>query len=308
MSKQLLEIQPKELKFIFELKKRCSCSVQLTNNTCHYVAFKVKTTSPRKYSVQPNVGILMPESTTDFIVTMQAQQVAPVDMVCKDKFLIQSTIVPAGTSCEDITSSMFVKEESEYVEQHKLRVTLITPPNSPELFPIDGASKNELTHEGSIERDQMLGRVETLSPQTTVTKKVEEHKMVNEELKQEKYKELKTDQDVGLKPMKDEEGLQTDKIADLKAGNNIEELKLIKKFEEMKSKLDELKSKLNEAEVTVSKLTEERRLSNQEMKILRETLADLSKRGGRSIHIGFPLLYVCTMAIICIVIGYSLHS
>lgn len=40
------------------------------------------------------------------VVTMQAQRVAPPDMQCKDKFLIQSTVVPFGTTEEDITSDM----------------------------------------------------------------------------------------------------------------------------------------------------------------------------------------------------------
>jgi hypothetical protein len=39
-------------------------------------------------------------------VTMQAQRTAPPDMACKDKFLIQSTIVPDGTTDENITPSM----------------------------------------------------------------------------------------------------------------------------------------------------------------------------------------------------------
>ena len=37
---------------------------------------------------------------------MQAQRIVPPDMLCKDKFLIQSTIVPSGTTEEDITASM----------------------------------------------------------------------------------------------------------------------------------------------------------------------------------------------------------
>ena len=37
---------------------------------------------------------------------MQAQRVIPPDMICKDKFLLQDTVVPAGTTDEDITSSM----------------------------------------------------------------------------------------------------------------------------------------------------------------------------------------------------------
>lgn len=37
---------------------------------------------------------------------MQAQEMAPPDMLCKDKFLIQSTVVSADTTDEDITSSL----------------------------------------------------------------------------------------------------------------------------------------------------------------------------------------------------------
>lgn len=39
-------------------------------------------------------------------VTMQAQQVAPPVLHCRDKFLIQGTIVPFGTSEEDITADV----------------------------------------------------------------------------------------------------------------------------------------------------------------------------------------------------------
>lgn len=40
------------------------------------------------------------------VVTMQAPRAAPPDMECRDKFLIQSTIVSSGTTDEDITASM----------------------------------------------------------------------------------------------------------------------------------------------------------------------------------------------------------
>lgn len=39
-------------------------------------------------------------------VTMQAQRAAPPDMICKDKFLIQTMVVPVGTTEEMITSSL----------------------------------------------------------------------------------------------------------------------------------------------------------------------------------------------------------
>lgn len=38
-------------------------------------------------------------------VTMQAQRTAPPDMQLKDKFLVQTTVVPYGTSDEDLVPS-----------------------------------------------------------------------------------------------------------------------------------------------------------------------------------------------------------
>ncbi|XLT00726.1 hypothetical protein HN51_050077 [Arachis hypogaea] len=103
---ELLQIQPPELRFLFELKKQSSCQVHIVNKSDQYVDFKVKTTSPKKYCVRPNLGIIKPKDTCDFTVTMQAQRTEPLDMQCKDKFLIQSTLVPFGTTEDDITSDM----------------------------------------------------------------------------------------------------------------------------------------------------------------------------------------------------------
>lgn len=44
---------------------------------------------------------------------MQAQRIAPPDMQCKDKFLIQSTVVPFGTAEDDITSNMVLLYSAE---------------------------------------------------------------------------------------------------------------------------------------------------------------------------------------------------
>ncbi|KAH1192084.1 Vesicle-associated protein 2-2 [Glycine max] len=421
----LLQIEPKELKFIFELKKQSSCSVQLTNNTNHYVAFKIKTTSPKKYSVRPNVGVLAPKATCEFIVTMQPQREAPEDMVCKDKFLIQSTKVPAETISEDVTSRLFVKDGSKYIEENKLKVTLICPPNSPDLSPINGDFKNGLDHEKvqiyskdeiqspetmvrgrftnvlknpdmvhevlELEEDmelrpeyyvghtmkhvgepkeearlkvsknkelnmvkdleelkpqKKLENVEELKPEKAAelnVSKVLDLNLVNnvkelkpetetelkmskdlelktvknaEELKPEKETELKISKDMELETFKNVEELKPEneielkitkdrefrtvknveelkpgKEAELRVSESIEQLKLLKAIEEMKLKLDGLESKLNESGVTISKLTEERRLSNQETKILQEKLADLINKGPRKVQVGFPLLY-----------------
>ncbi|BBN04409.1 hypothetical protein MPTK1_3g04340 [Marchantia polymorpha subsp. ruderalis] len=129
--RELLSIQPGELKFPFELKKQISCSLRLVNATDNFVAFKVKTTSPKKYCVRPNTGLVLPQSSSDVTVTMQAQREAPPDMQCKDKFLVQSVCAPVGTSAKDVSQELFSKESGKEIHEAKLRVLYVAPPQPP---------------------------------------------------------------------------------------------------------------------------------------------------------------------------------
>ncbi|CAN0842223.1 Vesicle-associated protein 1-2 [Linum grandiflorum] len=147
-SAELLSIEPLELKFPFELKKQISSSLQLSNKTDSYVAFKVKTTNPKKYCVRPNAGVVMPRSTCDITVTMQAQKEAPPDMQCKDKFLLQSVKAPDGSTVKDITAEMFNKEAGHLVEETKLRVVYVSPPQPPS--PVPEGSEEGSSPRGSV--------------------------------------------------------------------------------------------------------------------------------------------------------------
>ncbi|XP_058732792.1 vesicle-associated protein 3-1-like [Vicia villosa] len=122
-----LQIHPQELQFPFELRKQISCSLQLSNKSDNYVAFKVKTTNPKMYCVRPNNGVVLPRSTCDVTVTMQAQNETPPNLQCKDKFLIQSIGVKMGASTEDITSEMFKKNSGSKIKECKLRVIFVEP-------------------------------------------------------------------------------------------------------------------------------------------------------------------------------------
>ncbi|KAK4770375.1 hypothetical protein SAY87_030907 [Trapa incisa] len=128
---ELLGIDPSELRFSFELGKQISCQLHLSNKTDHYVAFKVKTTSPKKYSVRPNMGIILPRTSLDILVIMQAQNEAPPDMQCKDKFLFQCVKTNEGMTAKDITAEMFNKGAGNAVEECKLRVVYVTPLRHP---------------------------------------------------------------------------------------------------------------------------------------------------------------------------------
>ncbi|KAH1164073.1 hypothetical protein GLYMA_01G205300v4 [Glycine max] len=134
---QLISVSPDELRFHFELEKQTFCDLKVLNNSQNYVAFKVKTTSPKKYFVRPNTGVVQPWDSCIIRVTLQAQREYPPDMQCKDKFLLQSTTVNPNTDLDDLPPDTFNKESGNSVEELKLRVAYISP-TSPE----DDASKN----------------------------------------------------------------------------------------------------------------------------------------------------------------------
>lgn len=139
-----------------------------------------------------------------YVVTMQAQRGAPPDMQCKDKFLIQSTVVPFGTTAEDLKPNLvsvwhsswlglfpmvahlfwldcspkkmaffawqFSKENGRYIEENKLKVVLVSPPHSPVLLPINGSLKQEPANEPSNLKDQLSNGVENLPPSHVVVR------------------------------------------------------------------------------------------------------------------------------------------
>lgn len=129
-SKQLISVQPEELKFQFELGKQSFCDLKITNNTEQNVAFKVKTTSPKKYFVRPNTGVIHPWDSCVIRVTLQAQREYPPDMQCRDKFLLQSTIVTPHSEVDDLPQDTFTKESGRVIEECKLRVVYVFPNSS----------------------------------------------------------------------------------------------------------------------------------------------------------------------------------
>ncbi|KAF3340223.1 vesicle-associated protein 1-3 [Carex littledalei] len=151
MSNTLLKVQPSELKMPFELHKQNSCYMQLTNKTDKHVAFKVKTTNPKKYSVRPNTGVVQPGSTCNVTVTMLAPKEIPQDYHCKDKFLVQSVVVEEGTASKDIVSDTFNKGSDKAVEEYKLRVIYIqaNPPS-----PVPEEAEEDLTPRSSFAEDE----------------------------------------------------------------------------------------------------------------------------------------------------------
>lgn len=197
-SGSFLEIQPSELAFPFEIMRQSSCSMQLTNKTDHYVAFKVKTTNPKQYCVRPNIGVVLPGSTCDVTVTMQAQKASPPDMICKDKFLVQSVAAENGATAQDINAAMFNKQPGKVVDEFKLRVVYVpttTPNPIPEESELGSSSylqENGASHSTMslpVSRPSAETTKEKPSEATSVISKLTEEKMSavqqNQKLRQE---------------------------------------------------------------------------------------------------------------------------
>ncbi|KAF8073760.1 PapD-like protein [Lyophyllum atratum] len=103
-------------------------SLTITNHNSQPVAFKVKTTAPRLYCVRPNSGRVEPGESVDVSVMLQAlREEPPSNAKCKDKFLIQSTLITAEKETmplQDIWSATDGSEEAK-VHQQKLKVTYL---------------------------------------------------------------------------------------------------------------------------------------------------------------------------------------
>ncbi|WOK93569.1 vesicle-associated protein 1-3 [Canna indica] len=301
----LVDIQPEELKFTFELKKQSSCSIQLVNKSTDYVAFKVKTTSPKRYCVRPNTGIILPRSTCNFTVTMQAPKETPPDMQLKDKFLVQTTIVPYGTTDEDITPSFFSKETGRYIQENKLRVVLLSPPHSP-VKPINGALMEEsankksdsseisnsnncaLKHEPA-DQVPLLGQVSISSEGTVNEEPIHENLVLKETC-------VSNDQ----KPSG---------IADATSVRDLDILFLVaKEIDGLKLKLNNLELKLDEAEKTITSLRTENSAAIQLRDNYEQEIALLRRKSVARVQRGFPLLFVLFVMLVSMTLGYLFHS
>lgn len=116
------------------------CWLELSNKGGTAVAFKVKTTSPKRYSVKPNAGTCGASGTVRIKVTLSPQassQAAQEGGDAKvDKFLIQTVHVPRGFFKADVdegqqpdVTSLFHKGvDAGQMTELKLRAKIVVGP------------------------------------------------------------------------------------------------------------------------------------------------------------------------------------
>ncbi|XP_018478459.1 vesicle-associated protein 2-1-like isoform X2 [Raphanus sativus] len=172
---QLISIVPDELKFLFELEKQSYCDLKVANKTDNYVAFKVKTTSPKKYFVRPNTGVIQPWDSC----IIRAQREYPPDMQCKDKFLLQSTLVPPHTDVDDLPQDTFTKDSGKTLTECKLKVSYISSSTTTQRSSDSGATNVDANSSETIstvqrlkeERDAAVKQTQQLQHELEMVKK-----------------------------------------------------------------------------------------------------------------------------------------
>ncbi|EKD16483.1 uncharacterized protein L3040_001218 [Drepanopeziza brunnea f. sp. 'multigermtubi'] len=121
-----VEIDPSELAFTRPFTSEVSQSLKIRNPNHTPVAFKVKTTAPKQYCVRPNSGRIEPGKEVEVTVLLQAmKQEPPLDVKCRDKFLVQSVAITADKEFNN-TSAIHVDEaERSSVQEKKIRVVYL---------------------------------------------------------------------------------------------------------------------------------------------------------------------------------------
>ncbi|KAI9573597.1 VAMP-associated protein [Boletus coccyginus] len=103
----------------------------VSNQNSAPVAFKVKTTAPKLYCVRPNSGRIEPGDSVEVSVMLQPmKEEPPLSTKCKDKFLIQSTLITSEKENKDLQDIWNVPSgagDEWRVHQQKLRVVYLPP-------------------------------------------------------------------------------------------------------------------------------------------------------------------------------------
>lgn len=126
-----VHVTPADLKFRFQLNKQLLGNISINNTTDKRIAFKIKTTAPKKYVVRPSSGVLEPKTIVQVQVIMQAQKEFPTDFAkdCKDKFMVQTVALADGEEVDK--DSLFKDTTREGLKEARLRVVLEGPAAPP---------------------------------------------------------------------------------------------------------------------------------------------------------------------------------
>ncbi|KAL9676492.1 hypothetical protein QQ045_004706 [Rhodiola kirilowii] len=130
----LLEVSDQEVRIIFELNTKCRATVNLRSLIVGVpIAYKVQTSSPHKFLVNPPSGIIVSNATFQIILKPQSQLPPTFPRSSSDRFLIRAALAPelAHFTAESVSSSTvtswFSSRPHQATHDVKLRVAFVGP-------------------------------------------------------------------------------------------------------------------------------------------------------------------------------------
>jgi hypothetical protein len=122
---KILQVTPKELSFRLELNKPLVQTLKLKNISEETLAFKVKTTQPKRYFVKPNAAVIGPGQEIQVSIVLQPLPELPPDAnSCRDKFLLQ--VIKVDKGAESDVQALWKNVSPEVLYQQKFRVSFVT--------------------------------------------------------------------------------------------------------------------------------------------------------------------------------------
>ncbi|ESK90454.1 protein binding protein [Moniliophthora roreri MCA 2997] len=123
------------------------------------VAFKVKTTAPKLYCVRPNSGRIEAGQSAEVAVMLQPlKEEPPLNAKCKDKFLIQSTLITPEKEQKPLAEIWSTQEggsEDDVVHQQKLKVTYL-PPEGQTLVEEDESAPHQREDDNAANQSSIM--------------------------------------------------------------------------------------------------------------------------------------------------------
>jgi len=151
-------------------------ALKLFNSGNERLAYKIKTTAPKRYCVKPNSGFLEVQNTASVQVMLQPQGIGQQDDRMKHKFMVQWVIVPSSYS-EDVDN--FWKQDLTKSDVHDMKLKCVFADEQPAaVVPNDSYGHRDL--------DAPSTRTDTVddSNKSRLKQQLDGLKNENEELKE----------------------------------------------------------------------------------------------------------------------------
>ncbi|UKJ89717.2 vesicle-associated membrane protein [Theileria orientalis] len=122
---RLLKVTPADtIEFPLVLYTPLTTVMKLENVSNEFVAFKIKTTSPKGYLVRPSTGVIKPTETQEVQIILQPLTEHP--KAVNDRFLVQFVVVPNDAP---VPKDLWTVVNKANVQDHRLSVGFVKENN-----------------------------------------------------------------------------------------------------------------------------------------------------------------------------------